>query len=107
MAFDQALADRIEVCLPDGATSRAMFGGLAFLVGGNMACGVIEDRLVVRVGAEAYEAALAEPDVSEMDFTGRPMTGWVYVHEEGLATEEDLAAWVQRGVAYASSLPVK
>lgn len=86
---------------------RRMFGGLAFLLRGNMCCGVVGEELMVRVGRESYEAALYEPNVREMDFTGRPLRGFVYVAPDGLVSDGDLRAWVERGARYAESLPAK
>ena len=109
MAYDEQLADRVRSVLgafPDIA-ERKMFGGLAFLVRGHMCCGVVGGEIMVRVGRESYEAALHEPYAREMDFTGRPLRGFVYVAAEGLASEGDLRAWVERGARYAESLPAK
>lgn len=108
MAYDEVLADRIRDLLADhpGVTERKMFGGLAFMVNGNMACGPNGDVLIVRVGPNVYEQSLTEPEASEMKFTGRPMTGFIEI--DGSELEDDLLArWVRRGVAYAESLPVK
>jgi hypothetical protein len=84
-----------------------MFGGIAFMTAGNMACGILADELMVRVGPSAYEDALSRPHARLMDFTGRPMTGMVMVGREGMATTDDLAAWVQAGLSFAESLPPK
>ncbi len=108
MAYDEGLAERIRMALsetPD-VTEKKMFGGLSFLVAGNMACGVL-DRLIVRVGKEKYADALARPHVREMDFTGRSMRGWVYVEPDGYESDADLQAWVKEGVQFAQSLPPK
>ncbi len=86
---------------------RKMFGGLTFMVRGNMACGVESDRLMVRVGSDAQDDALSRPHARPMDFTGRPMKGFVYVELSGLKRDIDLEAWVQRGVDFAMSLPAK
>jgi len=109
MAYDEGLAQRIREALDDvhGASEKKMFGGLCFLIRGNMCCGVVGEELMVRVGPDAYEEALALPHAREMDFTGRAMKGMVYVSTEGLAEDEDLAAWVGRGVAFAGTLPSK
>lgn len=109
MAYDEKLGERIRALLapfPE-ITERKMFGGLAFLLQGNMCCGVVSEWLMVRVGRESYEAALREPHVREMDFTGRPLRGFVYVAAEGLVSDGDLRAWVERGARYADSLPPK
>lgn len=84
-----------------------MFGGLAFLIGGHMGCGIIGDRLMVRVPASEYDGALAQPHVKPMDFTGKPMRGFVYLEPSGVADEPTFRRWVERGVAFASSLPPK
>ena len=109
MAYDEGLAQRIREAFDDRSdvTEKRMFGGVAFLVRGNMCCGVVRDELMVRVGPDAYDDALARPQAREMDFTGRPMRGMVYVSPEGVEADEDLEAWIERGVAFSSSLPAK
>jgi TfoX/Sxy family transcriptional regulator of competence genes len=109
MAYDEGLAQRIRECLEDreDVSERKMFGGAAFMLSGNMCCGVVADELMVRVGPEGYEEALAQPDARAMDFTGKPMRGMVYVGVSGIAEDEDLGAWIGRGVRFASSLPAK
>jgi TfoX/Sxy family transcriptional regulator of competence genes len=109
MAYDEALANRVRSEL-DGAaglTERKMFGGLAFLVHGHMACGLVGDELMVRVGADAYDEALAQPEARAMDFTGRPMRGMVMVSAAGVASRRDLARWVARGARFVATLPPK
>jgi TfoX/Sxy family transcriptional regulator of competence genes len=109
MAYDEALAERIRDLLavnPD-VTERKMFGGIGFMVAGNMCCGVLGDELVVRVGPEAGERALREPGVRAFDFTGRPAKGMLYVAPEVTGSEEGLAAWVEQALAHAMSLPPK
>jgi TfoX N-terminal domain len=86
---------------------KRMFGGLAFMVGGNMSCGVMGKELMVRVGPAAYGEALSRPHARTMDFTGRPLKGMVYVGAKGLEADRDLASWVELGVAFAESLPPK
>ena len=83
-----------------------MFGGLAFMLNGNMCCGIVGDRLMLRLGAELAETALTRPHVHQMDFTGRPMTGMVYVAHEGLAGRA-LRAWVDQAAGFARRLPPK
>ncbi len=109
MAYDEELAERIRVVLIDrtDVSERKMFGGLSFMLRGNMCCGVEKTNLMVRVGPEAYDEALAQPGARLMDFTGRPMKGMVFVEPEGYESDDDLAAWVERGVEYALSLPAK
>ena len=84
-----------------------MFGGLAFLVHGHMCAGIVGATLMVRVGPDGYADALAQPHVRPMDFSGRPMTGMVFVDPPALASDEMLRAWVARGAAVATSLPPK
>ena len=105
MAFDEALADRIRILLAgrDDVEERRMFGGIAFMVNGRMACGVIHDDLMVKVGRDGHDDALARPHTRPMDFTGRPMRGMVYVAPAGIATDEELSRWVQQAVTVAVS----
>lgn len=109
MAYDQDLAARVrKLMIPlDGFEEKKMFGGLCFLLHGNMACGLVRDLLIVRVGPAAYAEALAKPHAALFDLTGRPMTGWVQVSLSGLKSEADLDAWLQRGIDFARSLPPK
>jgi TfoX/Sxy family transcriptional regulator of competence genes len=109
MAFDDGLAQRIREVLDDRSDigEKRMFGGLAFIQSGNMCVGVVGDELMVRVGADAYEDSLAQPHAREMDFTGRPMRGLVYVACEGFEEDSDLEKWVTRGLDFAGSLPAK
>lgn len=106
MAYDERLAERIRRALgpPAGFTEKKMFGGLAFLLGGKMLCGIVMDNLVVRVGPERYEQALGRPHVRPMDFTGRPMNGYVFVAPAGCSTQKAVTAWVKRGSRFVSSL---
>ncbi len=109
MAFDEAVAGRIRKALtgaPDVVEKR-MFGGIAFMVRGNMCCGVIGDRLLLRVGPNGYETTLSLPHARAMDFTGRPMKGMVYVEPAGFASPRDLGAWIKRARKFALSLPAK
>jgi TfoX/Sxy family transcriptional regulator of competence genes len=109
VAYDEALADRIRQRLEPvpGVTERKMFGGLAFMVAGNMALGPVGEHLLVRVGPEGYEAALARPEAAEMSFTGRTMRGFVQVAAADLTDDALLDEWVERGVEFALSLPPK
>ena len=109
MAYDEGLARRIQgimVGLP-GYIERKMFGGVGYMLRGNMACGVNGDDLIVRVGPQGYEEALAQPHTKEFDMTGRPMKGWVVVTADGVESDDQLEAWVQQGVGFALSLPPK
>ena len=109
MAYDEALAARIRDYLGDapGVTERKMFGGIAFMVSGNMACGVLGEDLIVRLGDEEGEKALAEDGVRPFDFTGKPMKGIVYVSAERVSGDAGLSEWVEAGADYATSLPPK
>ena len=84
-----------------------MFGGIAFMLAGNMAVGVIGEDLMVRLDPDDAERALEEPHTRPMDFTGKPMKNMVYVDREGTASDEELAQWVDAGADYAMSLPPK
>jgi hypothetical protein len=108
--YDEGLMQRIREFLADRHLSpveKKMFGGVAFMLQGNFVCGLNKDNLVVRVGPERYAEALAHPHAREMDFTGRPMKGWVYVSSVGYEADEDLAQWLQQGLDFALSLPPK
>ena len=109
MVYDEKLAERVRVALAErgDVSERKMFGGLCFLVGGNMACGIVKDELMVRVGSEGYDAALAAKHARPMDFTGRPMKGMIYVGADGLKTKAGLQKWVGKGAAFAGGLPPK
>ena len=99
MAYDEALATRIRSHFNGRTevTERKMFGGLAFLCDGRMCCGIVGTDLMVRVPKDAYESTLAEPHVRPMDFTGRPMKGFVYVARVALRTPTSLRSWLTRG----------
>lgn len=106
MAYDEHLADRIRRALgtrPD-VSEKKMFGGLAFLLDGKMFCGIVKDELMVRVGPDQYEASLDEVHVRPMDFTGRPMNGYIFVEPEGCQTEKAVGTWVELGEKYVATL---
>lgn len=109
MAFDPGLAERVRDVL--GARSdvaeRRMFGGLAFLLDGHMAVGLVDSVLMARVGPARHAEALARPHVRPMDFTGRPMTGYVYVDPPATADDTALADWVTACAAFVDTLPRK
>lgn len=109
MACDEELARRVRDLLAarPGYSERKMFGGMCFMIGGNMACGIVGDELMVRPAPDKYEDALARPHARPMDFTGHPMKGMVYVGSAGIGEDGPLAEWVERGAAYAASLPPK
>lgn len=109
MAYDEGLAQRIREAIqgaPD-LVEKKMFGGVGFMVRGNMACGVHKDKLIVRVGAEAHEGTMRMPHTVPFDITGRAMKGWAMVESKGFERDEDLQAWVKTGVDFALTLPPK
>jgi TfoX/Sxy family transcriptional regulator of competence genes len=109
MAYSEELGERIRDTLagrPD-VSERKMFGGLGFMIRGHMACGVIGDELMVRVGPEVEDDALTRPGARPMDFTGRPMTGFLQVAPTAIATDEALGEWIGLAVARAESVPPK
>lgn len=109
MAFDEGVAQRVREALADqhDISERRMFGGLAFMQRGHMIVGVVKDALMARVGPDGYAAALAEPHAREMDFTGRPMKGFVHVEPAGFESDAQLQRWVRRCTAFAATLPAK
>ena len=109
MVYSEHLADRTRSALAATADlqERKMFGGLAFMVNGHMCCGIVGEELMVRVGPDLYESSLAQPHTRKMDFTGKPLKGMVYVGSEGIESEKQLGQWVQRCLAYISTLPPK
>jgi TfoX/Sxy family transcriptional regulator of competence genes len=109
MAYDEHLAARIRAVLADQPTliEKKMFGGLTFMLHGNMCCGVVREELMVRVGPAQHTEALGMPYARQMDFTGRPMKNMVIVAPAGFEKDADLAAWVQRGVQFVATLPPK
>jgi TfoX/Sxy family transcriptional regulator of competence genes len=109
MAFDQRLAERVSVALEDipDVREQQMFGGVAFLVGGHMACGVVGDELMLRLGEGGADAALDERHVRPMDFTGRPMSTMVFVESAGIKSDRALAGWIRLALTYLETLPPK
>jgi len=109
VAYDVKLASRIRDVVADrrGVTEKEMFGGLAFLLGGKMFCGVTGQELMARVGPDAHDAAMARPHVRVMDFTGRPMRGYVFVGAAALASKASLGRWVEACLSHVSTLPAK
>jgi len=109
MAFDEKLAGRIRKQLGKrrGLTEKQMFGGVAFLLNGNMCCGVHGDEMIVRLDPEETEETLARPHTHLFDLTGRPMKGWILVKPKGLASDAALGRWVGIATQFAGSLPSK
>jgi TfoX/Sxy family transcriptional regulator of competence genes len=109
VAFDETLAERIRLALADvpDLHERLMFGGIAFMVSGHMACGVVGDELMLRLGPQRAGRALDQPHVRPMDFTGRPMRSMVFVGPEALRDDGDLARWLRAATAFVATLPPK
>jgi TfoX/Sxy family transcriptional regulator of competence genes len=109
MAYDEELADRARAALGDrdDLSERKMFGGLALMVGGNMCVGVTGDDLMLRLGVDGADTALDEDHTRPMDFTGRPLKGFIYVSPAGTASDADLQRWVDRALAFVETLPPK
>lgn len=109
MPYSRQLADRVRQTLGKqrGLIEKRMFGGVGFLLRGNMLVGIWEQSLVVRLGPDEAVKALAEPNVREFDATGRPMRGWVVVDPDGLERDDQLAAWLARAQAFVETLPAK
>ena len=109
MAYDERLAARIRQSLArkKGIKEKKMFGGIGFLLNGNLLVGVWKDSLIVRLGPEKGDDALKQPHVSEFNITGRSMKGWVLVAPEGVENDDQLSGWVQRAVKFVGKLPAK
>jgi TfoX/Sxy family transcriptional regulator of competence genes len=110
MAYDEDLANRIRELMAQesGVTEKRMFGGLAFLIGGNMSVAASgQGGLMVRIDPDDAEELLAKPHARPFEMRGRPAQGWLRVDAEGVKTKRQLEPWVRRGVAYARSLPAK
>jgi TfoX/Sxy family transcriptional regulator of competence genes len=111
MAYDEGLAQRISELLDDNAeyeyNEKKMFGGICYLLNGNMACGILKEDLIVRVGPKKYKDYLKKPHTRKFDITGKPMKGWIMVTYKGLESDKELLKWVRLGVNFALSLPRK
>jgi TfoX/Sxy family transcriptional regulator of competence genes len=109
MAYDEGLAERIRVLTAemDGIEEKKMFGGIAFMRNGHMLVGLLKDELMARVGKAAHDDAVAEPHARIMDFTGRPMQGYIVVAPAGIDTDARLRAWIDRCVTFNDTLPPK
>ena len=109
MAFDPGIAQRLReyfAGFPE-VVERKMFGGLVFMVYGHMSCGVVEEVLMVRVGPEQHRQAMSKPHTREMDFTGKPLRGFIFVDPEGFEADEDLAGWLEMSLDFVTALPPK
>lgn len=109
MAYSEALAERIRAHLgaSDGFNERKLFGGIAFMLNGNVLVGVMNDDLIVRVDAAETEAALAQPGARPFDYTGRPMKGWLFVGPAGCGSEAGLGGWIDQSMGFVTTLPPK
>lgn len=109
MAYSQSLAERVRKAVKRrrGFAEKKMFGGVGFLLHGNMCVGIWKNSLIVRLGAEAAEAALEDPNVAPFDITGKAMTGWAMVEPDGLERDEQVSAWIEQAVEFVSTLPSK
>lgn len=109
MAYDEGLAQRIREYLRDreDVEEKKMFGGLCFMVGEHMCCGIVNNTLMARVGPENYDSLLSREHASEMNFTGRPMKGMIFVDPDGIQSDSDLAEWIVVCTEFVESLPPK
>jgi TfoX/Sxy family transcriptional regulator of competence genes len=109
MAYNQELAQRITAALGPlpGLEAKKMFGGICYLLNGNMLCGVVDERMIVRLGKTDQAEAMTRPYTRPFDYTGKAMAGWLMVESAGLESEEDMADWVQVCLDYVRTLPPK
>jgi hypothetical protein len=109
MAYDRVMEERIRTVVSgwEDVSAKKMFGGVCFLLKGNMMCGIWKDSLIVRVGLEGFQEALDAPHAGPFDVTGRPMAGWVMVGPRGVEKDGDLAAWLKKARAFVRTLPAK
>lgn len=109
MPFSESLAGRIRDALASkrNIEEKKMFGGVGFLMNGNMLVGIWKVSLIVRLGPDAYDDAILEPHVREFDITGKPMKGWVMVEPDGIENDQQLADWIERATKFVTSLPKK
>jgi len=109
MAFDEGVAQRVREVLSENKniTEKRMFGGIAFMLSGNMCIGVVRDQLMLRVGPDQYDKLLKIKYVKKMDFTGKAMKGFIYLQPEGFTEDDDLAIWLEKALSFVSSLPEK
>lgn len=108
MAYDTELGNRVRALLSSALPieEKHMFGGLAWLLEGRMFVGIVKDELMVRVGPERHDEAVARPHARIMDFTGKPMRGYIFVHQQGLRSDAELGEWLGLGLAFAATLPL-
>jgi len=107
MAYNEFLADRVRMALKDQSVyfeEKKMMGGLTFMVGGKMCVGIVKDELMARIGPEPYEEALGMPGVRQMDFTGKPMKGYVFVNALGMDSDQELEQWIKLAITFNKKL---
>jgi len=109
MAYDEGLAYRIEEYLDQfyDVYPKNMFGGIAWLINGNVACGVFEESLISRVGPDHYKEALGQEGIVEFDITGKPMKGWIMATEDAISEDSGLKYWIDKGLEFGRTLPAK
>lgn len=109
MSYDEGLAQRIREAMStvSGVSEKKMFGGIAFMVHGNMCVGVVKHELMLRVGSDQYDEVLNMPYVRKMDFTGKPMRGLVYIEPDGFGEDKEIRYWIDRALIFVTSLPEK
>ena len=109
MSYDEHTADRVRPLMKrrKGFSEKKMFGGVGFLLHGNMCAGVWKEFLILRLGTDAYEAALEQSFTREFDITGRAMKGWVMVEPEGFVEDDELKSWIEKAVKFVRTLPAK
>lgn len=109
MAYNEELAERIRSRLKHkpGLVEKKMFGGVGFLINGNMACGVNKQDLVLRLNEADFETAMKQSNVRIFNMTGKPMKGWVLVSSDGYKSDKALLDWIEKGISFAKSLPHK
>jgi TfoX/Sxy family transcriptional regulator of competence genes len=109
VAYDEGVAERVRRALAarEGLSERKMFGGLCLMINGNMFAGIMGEELMLRVGSERFDELLAKPGARPMDFTGRPMNGYLYVAAPAFASDQDLAAWLDDALSFVETLPAK
>jgi TfoX/Sxy family transcriptional regulator of competence genes len=109
MAYDESLAARVRKTLPrtKNIIEKKMFGGVGFLLNGNMCVGAWKEYLILRVGPDNYDEALAQPNVKEFDITGRAMKGWVMVAPEGMQSDGEMIDWIRMSIDFVRRLPPK
>jgi len=109
LAYDEGLAERLREIFADryDFDEKRMFGGIAFMIHGHMCCGIVGDTLMARVGPNQYDAVLKRKHARKMDFTGKPMRGFIFVDPAGFESDRDLQTWVTLCENYVNSLPPK